>query len=436
MSYSVIRLQKFKGSQISGIERHNKRIGEKHSNKDIDQKKSENNYDLVHEKNDKSYSDLIQKKISERYTSTRKIRTDAVKNVEFLCTSDSEFFDSIGEAETKRYFELSKDFLENIMGKENILYAQVHMDESTPHMHIGFVPLSEGKLRFSKFFNGKKDLENLQSSYNKMMNENGFDLERGKKSDKKHLSVDDFKKATLISKEINELKAEKENLITRNTQIQNQTLTSIQSDYELSKQIKEKKTALADNSYEIKKDLTLPEKTYPEETKTKREGLKNIKYKTGQFLVPREDLEKMKEALSYVEHFRGNYMQLDKKNEKLEQENKAQSQEIIKLSRQNESLTQRYKQLAGHFSTFLEESGKKCQERWEDGRTKFSEIVSYAKQKTNIARVRDKPEAKKDFDTVLAPHCEKKSAVADQAQQELKQKQIERRKTRAIDWDS
>ncbi|WP_366533284.1 MobV family relaxase (plasmid) [Carnobacterium maltaromaticum] len=436
MSYSVIRLQKFKGSQISGIERHNKRIGEKHSNKDIDQKKSENNYDLIHEKNDKSYSDLIQKKISERYTSTRKIRTDAVKNVEFLCTSDSEFFDSIGEAETKRYFELSKDFLENIMGKENILYAQVHMDESTPHMHIGFVPLSEGKLRFSNFFNGKKDLENLQSSYNKMMNENGFDLERGKKSDKKHLSVDDFKKATFIAKEINELEAEKENLITTNTKIQNQTLTSMQSDYELSKQIQEKKTALANNSYEIKKDLTLPEKTYPEETKTKREGLKNIEYKTGQFLVPREDLEKMTEALRYVDNFKQNYTQIDKKNSKLEQENKTQKSEIQLLKSQNETLTTRYKQLAGRFSSFLEESGKRCQERWEDGRTKFSEVVSYAKEKTSFSRSRDSKGAKKDFDSVLAPHYEKKSAVVDQPQQEIKQTQIERRKTQTIDWES
>ena len=25
-------------------------------------------------------------------------------------------------------------------------YAQVHLDETTPHMHLGIVPMSEGKL--------------------------------------------------------------------------------------------------------------------------------------------------------------------------------------------------------------------------------------------------------------------------------------------------
>lgn len=53
-------------------------------------------------------------------------------------TSDKEFFDTIGEEETKRYFRECYNFVAEYkgLGKENIISAVVHMDEATPHMHL------------------------------------------------------------------------------------------------------------------------------------------------------------------------------------------------------------------------------------------------------------------------------------------------------------
>ncbi|PCR86512.1 hypothetical protein CQA80_11165 [Staphylococcus epidermidis] len=41
----------------------------------------------------------------------------------------------------KRFFEDSKEFLIKEYGAENILYVTVHMDEKTPHMYFGVVPI-------------------------------------------------------------------------------------------------------------------------------------------------------------------------------------------------------------------------------------------------------------------------------------------------------
>ena len=53
------------------------------------------------------------------------------------------FFDTIGEDESKRYFETAYKFVCEYkgLGEQYILSAKVHMDEATPHMHLVFIPV-------------------------------------------------------------------------------------------------------------------------------------------------------------------------------------------------------------------------------------------------------------------------------------------------------
>ena len=62
---------------------------------------------------------------------------------EFIITSDREFFEKIGEEETKRYFQTAYDFVANYknLGKKYILSAKVHMDESTPLIYVLYIGL-------------------------------------------------------------------------------------------------------------------------------------------------------------------------------------------------------------------------------------------------------------------------------------------------------
>lgn len=47
---------------------------------------------------------------------------------------------NVREGDDKKFFESCYEFLCEDFGYENIVNAVVHMDETTPHMHVGFIP--------------------------------------------------------------------------------------------------------------------------------------------------------------------------------------------------------------------------------------------------------------------------------------------------------
>ena len=135
------------------------------------------------------------------------------------------------------YFNESYRFLSNIVGKENVVYAGVHFDEDTPHMHFYFLPVvdhvrrkvfetddsgkritkqiytkdntiknvpiqklnEKGKpiyeIEYGKFLNtdefwkqlgGKASFARLQDQYNEYITSKGFELDRGEIGANKH----------------------------------------------------------------------------------------------------------------------------------------------------------------------------------------------------------------------------------------------------------
>lgn len=206
MSYAIFRTQKIKSTVLDKCQRHNQRENKNYSNKDIDFNRTKLNYDL-HNKHDIVYIDEINKKIKERYTGKKAIRKDAVLNVECLITSDPEFFKTIGSEETKRYFKEAYEFVKAEFGKENIVYANVHMDETTPHMHLGFTPItSDGRLSAKEWLDGKKKLTELQDNFFRYITSKGFDLDRGvssKETGARNIRIQNLKKKSI--KELNEI---------------------------------------------------------------------------------------------------------------------------------------------------------------------------------------------------------------------------------------
>ncbi len=192
VSFVVARMQKMKADNLVGVGNHNQRKTSNHSNKDIDIERSHLNYDLVNRT--QNYKTDIQKFIDENKSTKRAVRKDAVLVNEWIVTSDSKFFENKDDKEIKEFFDKSKDFFAEKFGDDNIRYAQVHLDESTPHMHLGIVPFDDNqKLSAKRVFNREK-MQMIQDELPKYMNEKGFDIERGKKGSKReHLSVDEYK---------------------------------------------------------------------------------------------------------------------------------------------------------------------------------------------------------------------------------------------------
>lgn len=84
---------------------------------------------------------------------TRKIKQDAVIALCFVCTSDEETMKKL-EAEGKldEWIEATLDWFRKEFGAENVVSAVLHMDETTPHLHVTVVPITteEAKVRKEK----------------------------------------------------------------------------------------------------------------------------------------------------------------------------------------------------------------------------------------------------------------------------------------------
>ena len=209
MSYLVANMQKLKADNLVGLGNHDQRRTQHHKNTDIDVDRSGLNYDLVAGRTNHFKTD-IEAYINEHKTSQRAVRKDAVLVNEWIISSDSNFFANLTAADTRKYFETAKAYFAEKFGEENIRYAIVHLDESTPHMHMGIVPFDdEYKLSAKRVFN-RTALRDVQDQLPTYLQQHGFNVQRGvQESERKSLTVpeykamrEDLKKATLQKQEI------------------------------------------------------------------------------------------------------------------------------------------------------------------------------------------------------------------------------------------
>lgn len=196
MSYGIVRIQKYNNSQVRGIENHLERRNTT-TNPDIDKSKSKMNYDLTAMK-DRTLKSMIKEKLQN--VEIKKKRKDVVTMVEMLFTASPEFFENMSAEEIRQYFQKCYEFAAKKYGAENIIAADVHLDEKTPHMHLELVPISKGRLCAKDLFNHK--LEELQEQAHQQVFSH-YGLERGDSHRKaKHISTLNYKILTLEKKEI------------------------------------------------------------------------------------------------------------------------------------------------------------------------------------------------------------------------------------------
>lgn len=157
------------------------------------------------------------------------------------------------------FFDDSYKFLEELVGKDNIVYAEIHFDEDTPHLQFYFIPVvnevkrkvfetdtngniiyREGidkkgnkkmypiqkkdkdgknifKIEKGKFLNcdqfwktlgGKTSYAKIQDDYNKFITEKGYNLFRGNIGDNKHHKTKAQKEIEDLNEQISEMKIE------------------------------------------------------------------------------------------------------------------------------------------------------------------------------------------------------------------------------------
>ena len=205
MSYAIIRNSKYTMDKLNIIFRHNERKNSAYSNKEIDRDKSYKNYSI--KKCFKPYTKMFNE-MKKQYNLKGQIKKNSNIVCEYIITSDKEFFEEIGEEETKRYFETAYKFVANYknLGEQYIVSAKVHLDETTPHLHLVFLPVVHtldkksgkmiDKLSCSEFWKGKNSYKVLQDNFYKYMTRAGFELERGETEKNKHIPIEQLKQVT------------------------------------------------------------------------------------------------------------------------------------------------------------------------------------------------------------------------------------------------
>lgn len=189
MAYAVVHMKKMQMVSIRGIQSHNKREHTPKTNPDIDSSRTEQNFDIVP---CSDYSKKIKTIIEHNAATTKTVRKDAVVLCNFIITSDEKTMKKMSLKKQKEFFTDSVNWFSNRYGAENIVNATVHMDETTPHLHIGVVSIIKNRLSAKTLFD-RKELTAIQTDFANQVGKR-YGLERGKEgSERTHLSEMRFK---------------------------------------------------------------------------------------------------------------------------------------------------------------------------------------------------------------------------------------------------
>ena len=183
-------MEKYHKTDIAPVENENERDDTYQAvNPQIDFTRTRNNYNII--KHQRSYTQFINDKI-EALDLPTKVRKDAVLMCSFVVGSDREFFSRLSSGEQQQFFVDCTRFFTERYGEDNIISAVVHMDETTPHIHLNLIPIADGRLCAKQLFD-RKELQNLQSDFHSVVGKK-WNLQRGKEgSQAKHLDTAAYK---------------------------------------------------------------------------------------------------------------------------------------------------------------------------------------------------------------------------------------------------
>lgn len=165
-----LHFEKHKGS-TGGLQRHNEREpGQRHSNKNIKPDRTKDNI-FLKPKDDRTYGERVDDRLEAGYRGTKAIRKDAVKMVEATVQLGGDITKESEETQIEALKQAYEE-LKEMYGEENIISAVIHVDETTPHLHCDFVPLTKrGNLSAKDVIGDKKKMRRTQEKFLEAMQE-------------------------------------------------------------------------------------------------------------------------------------------------------------------------------------------------------------------------------------------------------------------------
>ena len=134
MAKLVLHHSKLGKGKVSAAGAHNMRLID--GNPDIDRERTKLNEDFI--RSELAVHERIKNKILD--AGITKTRRDAVMAEELIVSASPDFFKDKTPEESKAFLKCAVDWAQEKY-KDNLVSAIVHMDETTPHLHMMIVPL-------------------------------------------------------------------------------------------------------------------------------------------------------------------------------------------------------------------------------------------------------------------------------------------------------
>jgi hypothetical protein len=204
--FYVMRIEKRKRQDISGIQRENNRTATEYNNR-VNREQSELNLPLIQSDN---WTQDIRAEIERAGARTR---SNSIIALDTLYTASPTFFEGKTQKQTEDFFRDCLQFHQRQFG--HIISAVIHYDETTPHLHVVSVPLTaDGRLSAREIVGNKQNLSRLQDEFFEQVGR-GYGLERGTRSDgqekRKHISAQE-KRMQELEQQVSDLSERVERL--------------------------------------------------------------------------------------------------------------------------------------------------------------------------------------------------------------------------------
>lgn len=170
--------QKNKMSDVKGKEMEQERKG-KISNPDIDLERTNLNFDFVDDK--RTLYHRVKSRVDDLKENGSRVQKNSVVMYSNVITVPKDVADAWGEEKTTKYFRSCYKFFCEEFGRENVVSAKVHFDETAPHMHLHFIPVNKenGKLQ-ARVVMDRAKINYIHDKLPEYLKELGFYVVRGK----------------------------------------------------------------------------------------------------------------------------------------------------------------------------------------------------------------------------------------------------------------
>lgn len=195
--FCIMRTEKRKCTDITGIQKENNRTATGYNNS-VNRERSELNVPLIQSNN---WTQDIKAEIDRAGAHTR---SNSVVALDTLYTASPQFFDDKTQEQTEHFFKECLQFHQERFG--HIISAVIHYDETTPHLHVVSVPLTQdGRLSARDVIGNRAKMSRTQDMFYEQVGK-VYGLDRGERGDgqekKEHTSAQEHK--------LREVKANKE----------------------------------------------------------------------------------------------------------------------------------------------------------------------------------------------------------------------------------